>query len=60
MRRIINKRIRRQGKGLNLAADINAVISTGEKPGEASKTESKSHVRVVQSSRAGNQEKEDR
>lgn len=30
MRRVISKRIRRTGDGLDLAADINVVIATGE------------------------------
>jgi hypothetical protein len=59
MRRVIKKRIRHQDRGLNVAADVNAVISVDEGSGETQKTVSKSHSRIVQAD-PDEKEKEDR
>ncbi|MDQ6915668.1 MAG: hypothetical protein M3155_07650 [Actinomycetota bacterium] len=52
MRRVIRKRIRRKGQGIDLVADVNAAISINEGgAGERTETHTSSHQRVVQDSR---------
>ena len=50
-KKVINKRIRRSGKGYNVAADVNAVVSSnvGER-GRRSKVSSRQRTRIVQRS----------
>lgn len=50
MRKVIRKQIRRTDGGINIAADVNAVIATGE--GEKTHTSVSSKQRVVQRSEA--------
>jgi hypothetical protein len=52
IRKVINKRLRREGDGMNVAADINAVVSAnvGEPGGSVSQTSSRRRTRVVQRS----------
>ena len=62
-KKVINKRIRRSGKGYNVAADINAVVSSnvGER-GRRSKVSSRQRTRIVQRSSqdtSGKEVKED-
>lgn len=56
MRKVIRKQIRRSDAGIDIAADVNAVIATGE--GEKTHTSVSSKQRVVQrSERKRTQEK---
>lgn len=50
-KKVINRRIRRSGKGFNVAADINAVVSSnaGER-GTGSRVSSRQRTRIVQRS----------
>jgi hypothetical protein len=50
-KKVIHKRIRRSGKGFNVAADINAVVSSnvGERA-TGSKVSSRQRTRIVQRS----------
>lgn len=51
MRKVIRRRVRRQGKGVNLVADVNMTVATSE-AGEAAT--SRQEVKIVQrASRAG-------
>ena len=49
MRKIVQKRIRRSGKGVNVVADVNAVVaaSTGESGGATAATKRQS-ISIVQ------------
>lgn len=48
MRKVIRKRIRRSEDGVNLAADIDAVVSVNSGPGQVSQTVVRSRHSVVQ------------
>jgi hypothetical protein len=52
IRKVINRRLRREGGGMNVAADVNAVVSAnvGEPGGSVSRTSSRQRTRVVQRS----------
>ena len=53
MRRVIRKQIRHEDEGLNVAADVNAVIADNRgTAGETTTTHSHTTRRVVQDSRA--------
>jgi hypothetical protein len=62
-KKIINKRIRRAGKGWNVAADVNAVVSSNvNEPGTKSRTSTRQRTRIVQRSgrdQPGEEVKED-
>ena len=62
-KKVINKRIRRSGKGWNLAADVNAVVSSNvNEPGSKSRTSTRQRTRIVQRSgqgQSGEEVKED-
>jgi hypothetical protein len=49
IRKVINRKVRRSGKGVNVVADVNAVIAgtVGEK-GSTSTVRSKRSIRIVQ------------
>jgi hypothetical protein len=49
MRKIVQKRIRRSGRGVNVVADVNAVVAatTGEKDGVTAATKRQS-ISIVQ------------
>lgn len=50
-KKVINKRIRRSGKGWNLAADVNAVVSSNvNESGSRKRTSSRQRTRIVQRS----------
>ncbi len=51
MRKVFNRRVRREKDGLNLAADINAVVSVNEGERGKNAVSSKTHTRVVQRSK---------
>jgi len=49
MRRVIRKHIRRDGPGVNIAADVDAVVAVNSgTPGQTTTTRSKSTQHVVQ------------
>jgi hypothetical protein len=49
MRRVIRKQIRRQEPGINIAADVDAVVAVNSgTPGQTTTTRSKSTRQVVQ------------
>jgi hypothetical protein len=49
MRKVVHKRIRRSGNGVNVVADVNAVIAaTVGKTGGASEASHRQSVRIVQ------------
>lgn len=52
MRRTLHRRIRRSAGGLNLVADVNAVVASGTAPaGDANVVSSRQRVRIVQRNR---------
>ena len=60
MRRVIKKNIRRQEPGVNVAADVDAVIAVNSgKPGQTTTASSKRTQHVVQDSRAHRDAPED-
>jgi hypothetical protein len=52
MRRVIRKRVRRRENGVNVAADIDAVVAINTGSGKRQGVSVKSEHRVVQDSRA--------
>jgi hypothetical protein len=50
MRKVVQKRVRHSGDGLNVVADVNAVVAatTGRKGGGTAATAKRQSVRVVQ------------
>ena len=50
MRKVIRKRVRRREDGVDVAADIDAVIAVNQGRGQTSETHVSSHHRVVQES----------
>jgi hypothetical protein len=51
MRKVFNRRVRREEDGLNLAADINAVVAVTEGERGKNAVSSKTRTRVVQRSK---------
>jgi hypothetical protein len=63
VRKVFNKRLRHQKDGVNVAAEINAVVATTSGKGETNAVKSKSHARIVQNSgdaRPAPEDKEER
>jgi hypothetical protein len=59
-KKIVNRRIRRSGKGWNLAADIDAVVSSNtNRSGSKSRVSTRQRSRIVQRSVRGEEVKED-
>ncbi len=50
MRKVIRKRVRRREDGIDIAADVDAVIAINHGRGQVSETHVSSHHRVVQQS----------
>jgi hypothetical protein len=52
IRKVIKRRLRREGDGMNVAADVNAVVSAnvGERGRSVSRTSSRQRTQVVQRS----------
>jgi len=48
MRRIVQRRIRHEGDGVSVAADVNAVVSTNTGTGARTTTGGRQRVQIVQ------------
>jgi hypothetical protein len=48
LRKVINKRIRRSAKGVDLVGDVNAAIAANTEPGSTSHVSTSQSTRIVQ------------
>jgi hypothetical protein len=63
MRKVFNRRIRRRSAGVDVAADVNAVVAVNTGEGGQEGVSSKSRTRIVQRSgdaKSGRQNEEER